>query len=268
MRSAFVLGLLVLALALPSAAQANRAYGAFNPFSDLITFQLSNDGREIKALALRMELDCGDGFVFLWAANYRLARRAPSAGVRDRNTLVAERGTPKGRLTARWGEDLTFTGKVAVTRVKAGSARLRLTLATTLDGDRCATTLNLRAQRKPGTLFVGVTDDDEPVWVRKQGNSVEWLSGYGVACSPKGFMEGIHTNALGMEADGSFGWPELLDGFQYSPGGATPFDQSVQISGTLDDNRASGVLQIMGTGGPDDAESCDTGKRKWTALST
>jgi len=36
----------------------------------------------------------------------------------------------------------------------------------------CRPNRTLRAQRDSGVLFVGATDDEEPVWVRLQGNSV------------------------------------------------------------------------------------------------
>ena len=82
------------------------------------------------------------------------------------------------------------------------------------------------------------------------GNSVEWLAGYGHECKPEGFMQGIHTNALALNDATSFGWPEPLDGFQYTPFGDLPYDQSVQISGTIKGSVASGTFRIIGSGGP------------------
>jgi hypothetical protein len=257
-------------------AAANRAYGAFKPFSDLLTFEVSDSGRELRAATMRVVLDCGDGYVTEWAATFTISRRAPRPGARNRNVLVIERaaaGRLRARIVARWGtasDYRDYTGRLELWALKDRSARVRVTLDAVdsgVDGDHCRARLTLRAQREPGVLYVGATNDDEPVWVRRQGNSVEWLSGFGADCKPKGFMEGIHTNALAMAEATAFGWPDLVDGFQYL-GYDKPFSLSVQIAGRFSGERASGTARFLGAGGPRDADSCDTGALTWRAHSS
>lgn len=269
-----VLTLLALALLATPAHAANRAYGAFEPFTDLFTLELSDDGRELRAVALRIELDCGDGFVFPWSASLKASRRTAAATVRNRNTLVVKRGTTVGRLSGRWGTRAAYyeyTGTIALTKVKARTARVKVALKQTdSTGEErpCRLNRTLDAQREPGVLFVGATDDEEPVWARLQGNSVAWISGFGVECKPEGFMQGLHMNAAALNDATSFGWPDPLEGFQYIPYGQEPYAQAVQINGTLNGSRASGTFRIIGSGGPQNAESCDTGVRKWRALAS
>jgi hypothetical protein len=76
-------------------------------------------------------------------------------------------------------------------------------------------------------------------------------------------MEGIHLNVPAMTTPTAFGWPTLLDGFAYFD-----FAQQVQIAGRFTGPRATGTVQIVGSGGPDNAERCDTGRRTWTATAT
>src|SRR5690606_22263596 len=95
---------------------------------------------------------------------------------------------------------------------------------------RCSLRQTFRAQREPGRLYVGAADDGEPVWARLQADSVAWYSGFGTTCYPEGYMEGIHANVLSRSGDSNvFGWPELVDGFQYDAGGSKPFRLGVQI---------------------------------------
>ena len=64
----------------------------------------------------------------------KATRRAPGAGVRNRDTLVVQKGKTVGRITARWGTRKAFyeyTGTVTLTSVKDRSARLKLTVVQT-----------------------------------------------------------------------------------------------------------------------------------------
>ncbi|MDA0180202.1 hypothetical protein OJ997_07845 [Solirubrobacter phytolaccae] len=269
--------LILLALLTPAAADANRGYGAFDPYEDLAVFETSDDGRELRSLTMRVEMRCSDDYVYRWVVNVKARRGALSANTRDRNALVVKRGTLRGKLTGRFGtrrDYAEYTGSIVVSNVRENSARLKVSLLRTesLDrDDRCRFDGTLRAERDPGTLFVGSTDDDEPVSVRltEDGTGVEWLSGYGTDCDPEGFMQGIHIGTVALNDDATtFGSDELVPGFEYDPFGTGTFEQSIQIGGQLESDRASGTLRIFATGGPDDADACDTGTRRWRAISS
>lgn len=270
--------LTLLAFVSPSVAEANRGYGAFEPYEDLAVFQTSDDGRELRSLTMRVELNCGDDYVYGWVINVKARRGALSDNTRDRNALVVKRGSLRGKIAGRFGsrrDYAEYTGTVVVSNVREHTARIKVSLLRTesLDrSDRCRFDGTLQAEREPGRLFVGATDDDEPVWVRvkEDGASVEWLSGYGVGCEPEGFMQGVHTNSVALADDAAtFGSEELVSGFTFDPFGTGDYDQSLQIAGRLESDRASGTFRMVadgGTGGP--AESCDTGTRRWRAIST
>lgn len=258
---------------LASPASAGRAYGAFNPFTELLTFELSDSRTAIRAAALRAQPQCGGGWATWYGANFTITRRHPSPAVRDRSFLIRQRaplGTLRYAIWARWGSARsyeTFSGSLTVSRIRARSARVRLVIRSVPHpdpSDTCALALTMRAQRQPRVLYVGVTDDDEPVWVRRQTeNSVEWISGYGTDCEPRGFMENIHVNVAGMTSPRTFGWPQLVAGFRHDD-----WRLSVHLGGTFEALRARGTLRIVGSGGPEDAGRCDTGVRRWTAVST
>jgi hypothetical protein len=269
--------LTLLALVAPSAAHANRGYGAFEPYEDLAVFQTSDDGRELRAITRRLQLHCNDDSTFGWVADVKAARGRLSPDTRFRNRLVVKRGSLRGRLSGRFGgrtDYAEYTGTITVSHVREGSARVKVSLLRTESlnrSDRCRFDGTLQAERDPGRLFVGATDDDEPVLVRvKEDNaSLEWLSGYGVDCEPEGFMQGIHTDSVALDPDAfTFGSEELVPGFTFDPFGTGDYAQSLQFAGRLESDRASGTFQMLAEAGPGPAETCDTGTRRWRAISS
>ncbi len=88
--------LLGLTLLAPSAAQANRGYGAFEPYEDLAVVQTSDDGRELRSLTLRVQMACDDDRTYGWVADVKAARGALSPSTRGRNRLVVKRGSLHG----------------------------------------------------------------------------------------------------------------------------------------------------------------------------
>ena len=161
-----------------------------------------------------------------------------------------------------------------VSQVREDSARIKVSLLRTesLDrSDRCRFDGTLRAERDPGTLYVGATDDDEPVMVRRNddGTGVEWLSGFGTDCEPEGFMQGIHTSDLGLDpTDDTFGTEGLQAGEPFDPFGTGEYEQSVAIGGQLESDRAGGIFRMVANGDTGPAETCDTATRRWRAIST
>ena len=278
MRRLPTLTLLLLATLLaPSAAHANRGYGAFEPYEDLAVFQTTDDGRELRSLTMRVEMTCDDDHTYGWVADVKASRGALSPSTRGRNRLVVKRGSLRGKLTGRFGtrrDYAEYTATIAVSDVREDSARIKVSLLRTesLDrSDRCRFDGTLRAERDPGTLFVGATDDDEPVMVRRRGDGtgVEWLSGFGTDCDPEGFMQGIHTNDLALADDAdTFGTEGLQAGAAFDPFGTGEYEQAVQIAGRLESDRASGTFRMLATGDTGPAESCDTGTRRWRAISS
>jgi len=278
MRRLPTLTLLLLATLLaPSAAHANRGYGAFEPYEDLAVFQTTDDGRELRSLTVRVQLDCADDSVDGAVFDLRARRGALSPSTRGRSALVVKRGSLRGKLTGRHGTRRNFyeyTGTIVVSDVRDDGARAKLSLLRTasLDSsDRCRFDGTLRAERDPGTLYVGATDDDEPVMVRRtdDGAGVEWLSGFGTDCHPEGFMQGIHTNDLGLDAaDDTFGTEGLQAGPTFDPFGTGEYEQSVAIGGQLESDRADGSFRMVANGDTGPAETCDTGTRRWRAISS
>ena len=265
-----------VALGLSAApADAGRAYGAMVPSTDLLTFELTDTGRQIKTAALRTELDCGRDRAIWYTQRFTVARRQPARSIRNRGFLIAQRasaGTLRYRIWARFGSarDYTeFTGSLTVSRLRSRSAQVRLVVRSQnhpAPAMPCAIRLSMRAQRAPGVLYVGAADDEEPVWVRRQDTdlpSVEWISGFGTACEPRGFMEGIHANVISMTTPTTFGSPRLDMELTYFG-----FRQTVQIAGQLNAGVATGTFRIVGSGGPDRADECDTKTRRWRAVST
>ena len=248
-------------------AHASRSYGAFGPFNRLITMRTTDRADALQTAAMRVETKCAKGgyvvdFTDPLKVINRIGVRAPAstaALIRQR----APRGTLRYALSDRW-EQARITGSLTLTRITARSARVRIIVQIAFTEDTCRTDSTLKARRERGVLYVGATDDHEPVWVRRQTpDSVEWIAGFGTDCQPRGFMEGLHTNALAMNTPTAFGWPQLMDGFGYFD-----FTQQVQIAGTFAGPRATGSFHIVGSGGPDNAERCDTGPRTWTATAT
>lgn len=268
--------LALLALIAPSAAHANRGYGAFSPYEDLAVFQTTDDGRELRAVTMRLQLDCNDDSTFGWVADVKAARGGLSPNTRFRNRLVVKRGSLRGKLTGRFGgrtDYAEYTGTITVSNVREDSARVKVSLLRTESlnrHDRCRFDGTLQAERDPGRLFVGATDDDEPVLVRvkEDGASVEWLSGYGTDCEPEGFMQGIHTDSVALDpAAFTFGSEELRSGFTFDPFGTGDYAQSLQIAGRLESDRAAGTFRMLAEAGPGPAETCDTGTRRWRGIS-
>ena len=269
------LGLLVvvaLAAAFPAAARADRSYGAVGSGGgDLVTLRLSDSGRSLRALTLRVELHCLQGGVTPFAGTLRVVDRLP-ARIRNRGLAIrrrAGRGTVVARLRARYGSKrshVDYMGSLRIDRIGARSARLRLTLLsidTDYPTDPCGASLRLGARRAPGVLYVGATSDEEPIWLRRQtATSLEVVAGYGNACKPTGWMEGLFFDAPPLAPDGAFGWPQETD-FGVRNG----FGTRGTFSGRIDGARATGSLRLIGTGGPPRAKRCDTGVRTWRATS-
>lgn len=256
-------------------AQANRTYGAFDPVQSLLTFEVSDTGREIRAATVRMWLYCPEGYYsFQYPATFAVVRRPDLARARNRDFLIVRRsvgGELHARIRAVWGtatDHSTYSGTLTVSRVRARSARVHLVIRSAYSRDRherCRGELDLPAKRDPGVLYVGATDDDEPVWVRRVGKNVEWLSGFGTGCKPHGYTEGIHADLVAMTSPTAFGWRGMVDGFWNGDGDLV--DLSVHIAGTLGPRQASGTFRVVGTraGG---RGRCDTGWRKWRAAAT
>jgi hypothetical protein len=257
-------------------ASANRAYGAFDPVEQLLTFEVSDSGRQIRAATGRLWLECDQDYSFQTTSTFTIVPRGAKASARNRFLLIAGRarhGELRYRLLAVWGtrrRHTTYTGFLRISRLADRSAHVQLMVrsVSSLDRtDRCAGQISRGARREPGVLFVGATDDDEPVWVRRDGDRVEWLNGCGAPCRGSDeFMEGIHADWIAMTSATTFGWPALIDGFSIGSDEAL-VSQSVQVAGTLDSNTATGTLQIVGRPIGSGAR-CDTGVRHWRAVSS
>ncbi|RKQ87229.1 hypothetical protein C8N24_5249 [Solirubrobacter pauli] len=269
--------LLGLTLLAPSAAHANRGYGAFEPYEDLAVVQTSDDGRELRSLTLRVQMACDDDRTYGWVADVKAARGALSPSTRGRNRLVVKRGSLHGKLVGRFGnrrDYAEYTGRIVVSDVREDSARVKVSLLRTerLDpSDRCRFDGTLRAERDPGTLYIGATDDDEPVIVRRHddGTGVEWLSGFGTDCDPEGFVQGIHTDDLGLSPDDdTFGTEGLEAAGTFDPFGTGEYERWVAIGGRLEADRAAGIFRLVANGDGGPAETCDTAIRRWRAISS
>lgn len=267
-------GVALAGLAHASPSAADRSYGAYaHRDGALITLQVSDSRRELRRVAMRVPLGCEDDTYEYVPVRTRIVDRQPRRTVRNRDFLIRRRSSAGTLRYLIWGTsgsrrsyDL-FTGVLEVSGVRERSARVRV--AVTLRESRqrtdvCSGRLSLVARRAPGVLYAGVTDDDEPVRIRRLGGTVEWLSGYGNTCRPAGFMQGVHADALSLRGATSFGWPGLIDGFgDESEGG---YRQAVHVAGELGAHGAEGSFRVVGRGGPDAARRCDTGMRSWVAF--
>ena len=122
----------------------------------------------------------------------------------------------------------------------------------------CAIELTRLARREPGVLYTGATDDDEPVWLRRLPEGVEWVAGYGHGCRPDGFMQGLHADFLPWTGPSTFGRQGLIGGFR-----SGDFAQSVELGGELSPATAQGVQRLVGDDG---RNRCDTKGRAWHAV--
>lgn len=278
-RLCFTAGVAASVLALSAMpASADRAYGGYEPRGEeLVTFTLSEGAvPRVRAMTVRMRLGCALEYAYEFAATFSVVRRLPHPVPRNRNLLVLEpskRGTAHARIRAIWGtkrSHLTWIGTLSVARADERGASLRIRLRSVASDDRddrCYGELRLRARREPGVLYVGATDDDEPVWFRREGDVVEWLSGFGTPCRPSGFFEGIHADAILTSSPTAFGWPGLVDGFSHGEFNWL-YAVSAHVQGQVEGDRARGTLRLVGSGGTAQADRCDTGVRHWTAVST
>lgn len=240
------LTLLIVAMA-AAPARASRAYGVLDPGTTLLTFTLDDEG--LRTAALRTLVYCDEGDSFFFAANFRIGARprhddenlVPLGGLRYR--IVADYG--RGRDAFRW------RGTLTVTRPGARKPRVHLTLR---QAD-CGTEITRLATREPGVLYVGGTDDDEPVWFRVLPEAIEWVAGYGVACGRSGFMEGLHEDLVPRTGLATFGRDGLIGGFDDG--------QAVDIHGEIGPAEATGIQRITGS---DAGRRCDTKERPWRAV--
>jgi hypothetical protein len=247
-RIALALALLALTAA---PAHASRAYGVLTPGETLLTFEIQ--GNALNAAALRTLVYCDDGESFFWAANFKIARRAghgddylvPLGGMRYR--IVADYG--RGSDAVHW------RGTLSVTRPDAPKPRVHLTLRQSDAVSTCGFELLRLARHEPGVLYTGGTDDDEPVWLRRLPEGIEWVAGYGVECRPHGFMEGLHTDLVPLTSPTTFGRSGLIGGFD---------DRAVELGGEFLASEASGTQRIVGADGDN---RCDTKGRAWHAVS-
>jgi len=257
----------VIAAGFAPAAQANRAYGRFDaPQENLLTFELADSGAQVRAATVRMWMGCDQDYGYQYVASFTVARRG-------RGDRLVERSPGRYRVRAVWpdGRDtVTFDGTLSITAVRARYARVHLVVRSARRSDRtdrCRGELSGTARREAGVLFAGATDDGEPVLLRRRGHWVDWVAGYGTACRPDNFMEGLHTDFLEMSGPATFGWPELIAGFS-SGEDSQPFAQSVQLAGTIGPTIATGSFRITGSSRAAPPELCDTGERHWRAVAT
>jgi hypothetical protein len=264
----------VMALASAPGASANRVYGAFDPRGEaLFTFELSDaPPYRIRAATVRMGLYCDHyGYGYGYPATFKIVRRMPPKSARNRDHLVLRPGR-RARIRAVWGSarrHTAYTGTLSIGKVTERSARVRIRLRSSDSRDardRCSGVLRVRARREPGVLYAGATDDGEPVWVRREGNSIEWLSGFGTGCRPRGYFEGIHADAIDLSGPSAFGWPGLMPGFSHGAYNRL-FAVSAHVQGRLDGALARGTVRLVGAGGSLRSDRCDTGRRRWRARS-
>ena len=234
-----------------SPAQAGRAYGVLEPDRYLLTFEVT-DGA-LTAAALRIPVPCDEGGWIDFAAKFRIASRG-------RQVLIPV-GALRHRIHVEWGRDFTWSGRLTITRLGDRKPHVRLELRTR----GCRVAFNRLARREPGTLYTGATDDAEPVWIRRRPDGVEWVSGFGTACRPRGFVEGLHANVLPNIGPDAFGWPDLIDGFS-SGEYEDLYPLQVQLAGTFAGAEAAGELRIVAREGDWNADRCDTGRRTWRAV--
>ena len=124
------LGLLVvaaLAAAFPAAARADRSYGAVGSGGgDLVTLRLSDSGRSLRALTLRVELRCAQGGVAPYVGTLRVVDVPPA-----RSAIAASRSAGGPAAGRSWPGSAPATAASAPTSTtraacaSTGSARAR-----------------------------------------------------------------------------------------------------------------------------------------------
>jgi len=251
------LALVLLALS-AGPAYAGRAYGVLVPGEALLTFEL--EGEQLRAAALRTTVECDDGGTFDFAADFELRGR-PRVGHSYLLPLRSQPGTLRRRITADWyrvRDRLRWRGTLTVSRLSARKPRVHLVLRASDRYGECVTELTRLARREPGVLYTGATDDDEPVWLRRLPEGVEWVAGYGNVCRPEGFMQGLHDDFLPWTSVSTFGRPGLIGGFH-----SGDFTQSVELSGQISPTIATGNQRLVGDDG---LNRCDTKGRAWHAV--
>jgi hypothetical protein len=250
------LALVLLALT-AQPAYAGRAYGVLVPGDSLLTFEV--EGNTLRAAALRASLGCDDEDSIEFAANFKIARRT-HRGEEYLVPLRSRPGTLRHRIVAEWfsGRDrMSWRGTLTVTRLEARKPRVHLLLRESDRYSDCVVELTRLARREPGVLYTGGTDDDEPVWLRRLPEGVEWVAGYGSPCRPDTFMQGFHEDLLPLTG-ATFGRSGLIGGFH-----GDGYDQSVALTGTLAAAEATGTQRLVGDDG---LNHCDTKERRWRAV--
>jgi hypothetical protein len=220
-------------------------------------------GGVLRDAAIRVALSCEDGNPYTWASRLRIVRRVPTR-FDNRGYLIPlgrSAGLIRARIFARWGPRRrhdTFRGTIELTPgVTATRLRLRLRSHSADPAARCSVDVERVHHADDGLLYAGHTNDDEPVVLIRRPGLVEWLSGYGMPCTSRGFIEDIHADALLMTGPGTFGWPGLVPGF--SDGDA---DRSVHVAGAFAGERASGTLRMVARRG---AQFCRQRMLRWEA---
>jgi hypothetical protein len=168
-----------------------------------------------------------------------------------------------------------------LSRLTARALHVRLRVRDEAQRGTCR--LLLRAQRDPGSLYVGSMDDHEPVWVRRHRDRVQWIAGYKTLCRPGGVNGFVVTDAFAMTTPTTFSvrrtrTPGGPLAYQSAHSGVAPgrhlarpaqdIFASMEITGTFTGNQAAGTFHIHASNVDVvtfRVTECDTGQRSWEA---
>lgn len=260
-------GCLALVLCIPSAASAGRYYGAQRSLAGLAVMRISDDARHLTDAAVRVWPMCPDRRHIELAAPVRVVSRWPVDAANARMIyLVRVASEDDGQLRyhlhhQRGGGSPVRTGTLTLSRVTGGS--LRLTVQVELRPHKTPCKVILTARRSPGTLYVGSSDQAEPVWVERKGANVRFLAGYNAACSPSGHGGGV----LGAMAPSTTPTTFSVRAVRTSP----HFYDITQVAGAFAADQVTGTfsydswaISITVGGG---LTECHNGVHSWQATS-
>jgi hypothetical protein len=271
----------LLAFAATPVASASRSYGALHivksyGLSGVMALRISDDGRHLTAAALRVKLGCvSSGALEHLAGPVQIVKRRPPFARRNRAVfLVRQAGSPgtlRYRVYHRQGagrRTSTISGNLTLSRLTARALRVRLRLRHTTRRERCQRNLLLRGQRDSGKLYVGATNDHEPVWLRRQSaDRARWIAGYKAECTPNDAVwQGLFAETFALSSPTAFSFRRGYPG--------TEIFYLAEITGAFTANQAAGTFRLHvsmighpAIGRTPQVYECDS-QRTWRASAT
>jgi hypothetical protein len=270
----------LLAFAATPVVSASRSYGALHivksdGLSGVMVLRISDDGRHLTAAALRVNLRCViSGALADLSGPVQIVKRRPPVARRNRAVFLVRQAGPPGTLRYRvyhrkraGRRTSRISGSLTLSRLTARAVRVRLRLRHTTRREDCQRNLMLRGQRDPGTLYVGATNDQEPVWLRRlSADRARWIAGYRAECTPGGVVsQGVFPATFVLSSPTVFSFRQAYTGIERF--------YLAEVTGAFTANQAAGTFRLHASfigdpaGPTPQLYECDS-QRTWRASAT